>query len=181
MEPELMRQPESATVQDPGHAGLESLFVELETRLDAMIESRLDSALEQLRQGEREARMERFIAEHPDFQEMAASGALEAQKRDNPLLDDVGAYYACLLTVERQQTAETMAKTREELETQAEARAMERFRTKRLAQTLNAAPVGTGRGQSGDPDLAAPEKFGGINAVLAARLSSRRNLAGNAS
>ncbi|MHC1713534.1 MAG: hypothetical protein AB9872_15405 [Solidesulfovibrio sp.] len=179
MEPENMQQPEVAKAQNPGVAGLEPTLADLENHLDALVDARLEAVLVRRRQSEREVQTERFAAENPDFRELLTSGALDAQKRDNPLLDDVGAYFAHRLMAERKAADETVAKARAEAESEAEARTLERFRTKRLAQTMNAGLVGAGRGQGGDPELGAPEKFGGLNAVLAARLKSRRQAAGN--
>jgi hypothetical protein len=179
MEPESKPQPEMAKAQDPGIAGLESVVANMGNRLDSLVDSRLEAALARRRQVEREAQAERFAADNPDFRELLASGALDAQKRENPLLDDVGAYFAHCLMAERKTTEETMAKVRAEASSEAEARALEQFRTKRLAQTLNPGPAGGGRGQGIDLELGAPEKFGGLNAVLAARLESRRQASGN--
>ena len=179
MEAETVQQPEAAQGQDPGIAGLESVFSDLEKRLDELVAARLDAVETKLRLAQREALAGRFAAEHPDFQELQTAGALAAQRRNNPLLDDVGAYFAHHLLVERQARSEAVAAARAEAETEAEGRALERFRAKRLAQTLCVAPAGAGRGEGTDPQLGAPEKFGGINAVLAARFTARRKAAGN--
>lgn len=168
----------TAVTGDTGIAGLETVFADLEARLDALLEARLDAVETRRREAEREILLARFMADNPDFRELAASGALEARKRDNPLLDDVGAYFAHRLDVERQAGAEALAKAREEAASQAEADALARFRAKRLAQTVTAAPTGAGRGRDVAPELGAPEKFGGVNAVLAARLAARRQSAG---
>jgi hypothetical protein len=177
MEPETVQQPEGRHA--PGTTGPESALGDLENRLDALVEARLDAIEERRRLAERATLTERFVADNPDFRELLASGALAAQKRDNPLLDDMGAYYAHRLAAERQVAEQALAKARAEAATEAEDRALERFRTKRLAQTLSAAPAGAGRGEGVAPELAAPEKFGGLNAVLAARLEARRKSAGN--
>ena len=129
-------------------------------------------------EAERMTLAETFASQHPDFKELAASGALAAQKRDNPLLDDVGAFFAPHLCAQRQAATEELAKARAEAATDAEARTLERVRSKRLATSLGASPAAPARSQGTDPTLAAPEKFGGINAVLAARLASRRRDAG---
>ena len=170
--------PETSPIQDPGIAGLESVFADLEKRLDQLVESRLDAVEAKRLEAERAALAEAFAGRHPDFTELAASGALAAQKRENPLLDDMGAYFAHHLSVQRQAAAAELAKATAEAATEAEARTLERVRSKRLATSLGASPAAPARGQSTDPDLAAPEKFGGVNAVLAARLASRRRNAG---
>ena len=166
--------------QDPGIAGLESVFADLEKRLDQLVESRLDAVEAKRLEAERAALAEAFASQHPDFKELAASGALAAQKRDNPLLDDVGAYYAHHLYAQRQAATEELAKARAEAETEAEARTIERVRSKRLAAALGASPSGAAQARTAgvDADLAAPEQFGGINAVLAARMAARRRTAG---
>ena len=178
MESEATVTSGSAPVQDPGIAGLESVFVDLEKRLDALVESRLDAVEAKRLEAERVALAEDFARRHPDFKELAASGALAVQKRDNPLLDDVGAYFAHHLSQQRQIAAEELEKARAEAETEAEARTLERVRSKRLAAALGASQAAPVRSQGADRDLAAPEKFGGMNAVLAARLASRRRDAG---
>ncbi len=178
METESARRPDGSPAEDPGIAGLEPMLAQLEKRLDALIADRLDAALATRRQAEREDLLERFAADNPDFRELLASGALAARKRDNPLLDDVGAYLAHRLMTERQAAGESLATARAEAEAAAEARVLEGLRTKRLARTLAAGPAGDGRGAGVEPELAAPEKFGGINAVLAARLAARRRIAG---
>jgi len=179
MEPEIVQSPGMAATKDPGIAGLESVFADLEKRLDTLVEERLDAVETRRLEAEREGRLARFAADNPDFRELAASGALEVQKRGNPLLDDLGAYYAHRLAAEREASAAALAKAREEAASKAEADAVTRFRAKRLAQTLGEAPSGAGRARQGvEPELAAPEKFGGLNAVLAARLTARRQFAG---
>ena len=175
MEPEILQQPEVPEAKDPGIAGLESMFADLEKRLDALVAQRLDAVEARRLAAERDNQLARFAADNPDFRELRASGALEAQKRGNPVLDDVGAYFAHHLKAARQGADEAVAKARAEAET----RTLEQVRSKRLARTLSAAPSGAGRGQGPDPELAAPEKFGGINAVLAARLAARRKSSGN--
>ncbi len=174
MEPETVPLPE--TLQGPD---LEAVLAGLETRLDRLVETRLDAAEVHRRQDEREALVARFATDNPDFRELAAAGTLEAVKSRNPLLDDVGAYFAHRLETERQAAAATVAQARQEAEAAAEARLVERFKAKRLAATLSAAPAGPARGQGLDPELGAPEQFGGLNAVLAARLEARRKAFGN--
>jgi hypothetical protein len=163
---------------DAGSAALEPLPADLEKRLDALLESRLEAVEARRREAEREGLMQRFAAEHPDFRQLAASGVLEEQKRLAPLLDDVGAYFAHHLAAERQDRASAIEAARKDAVAEAEAGLMDRLRTKGLARTLSAAPAAAGRGQGVDPDLAAPEKFGGIHTVLAARLAARRQSAG---
>lgn len=163
---------------DAGIAVLEPLFADLEKRLDALLESRLEAVEARRREAEHEGLMQRFAAEHPDFRQLAESGVLEAQKRLSPLLDDVGAYFAHHLAAERQDRATAIETARKAAAAEAEAGVMDRLRTKGLARTLNAAPAAAGRGQGVDPDLAAPEKFGGVHAVLAARLAARRQSVG---
>ncbi|KHK02079.1 hypothetical protein [Desulfovibrio sp. TomC] len=180
MESEATGKPGTAAVADPGIAGLESVFADLEKRLDDLVEARLDAVAARRQEAERMALAEQFAERHPDFRELAASGALDAQKRDNPLLDDVGAYYAHHLSAQQQVAAEELAKARAEAETEAEARTIERVRSKRLAAALGASPSATAQARTAgaDADLAAPEQFGGINAVLAARMAARRRNAG---
>ncbi len=184
METQTVASPEKAPAAapaasgDPGLAVLEPFFADLEKRLDALLEARLDAVEARRRQAEREALLNRFAAEHPDFRGLAENGALEAQKRANALLDDVGAYFAHHLAAERQARDAAVADARREGAAAAEAGLMEKLRTKGLARTLGAATATPDRGRSPDPDLAAPEKFGGIHAVLAARLAARRQSAG---
>lgn len=177
MDAETRIPPQTAPVAPTGEAGPaepQSFFAALENRLDALLTTRLDALEDKRRQDAHEALMARFVAEHPDFRELTASGALEAQKRANPLLDDVAAYFAARLEAESQAHEAALEKAREEAAAEAETRTLERIRTKSLARTLSRTPSGAGRGQGADPDLAAPEKFGGLNAVLAARHSARR-------
>jgi len=178
MEPEITQQPaRDDEAREPGIAGLEAVFADLEKRLDELVAARLDAVEDRLRQTERDALLARFADERPDFRDLAANGTLAAEKRANPLLDDVGAYYAHCLAVERDGRAGLLEETRLIAAAEAEARTMERFRAKRLARALGAAPAGAGRGGGREPELAAPEKFGGIHAVLAARLAERRKTA----
>ncbi|MHC1791435.1 hypothetical protein [Solidesulfovibrio sp.] len=174
MESEAAVTPGTAPAEDPGIAGLESVFTDLEKRLDQLVESRLDALEAKRLDAERTALAEQFASRHPDFKELAASGALAAQKRDNPLLDDVGAYFAHHLAAQRQAAAGELAKARAEAETEAEARTIERVRSKRLAAAMGASQAAPARNSGLEADLAAPEKFGGMHAVLAARLASRR-------
>lgn len=166
--------PVTPTVDPAGQPEPQSFLHALEQRLDALLATRLDALESKRREDERKVLMARFIAAHPDYRELAASGALEAQQRANPLLDDVGAYFAARLEAITQAHAADMEQARQDAATQAEAQTLERVRTKNLARTLNRAPSGAGRGQGSDPDLTAPEKFGGLNAVLAARHTARR-------
>ncbi len=170
---------ETALSVDPGLSAVEPFFVELEKRLDALLESRLDALEARRREDERHTLLDRFAAEHPDFRALAADGSLEAQKRANGLLDDVGAYFAHHLEAERRSRDDALDAARQEAAAAAEARALERLRAKGLARTLSAAPAEAGRGQGVDADLAVPEKFGGVHAVLAARLAARRRCAGD--
>ncbi|OLN25000.1 hypothetical protein DVDV_3718 [Desulfovibrio sp. DV] len=180
MESEATVKSGSVPAGDPGIAGLESVFVDLEKRLDDLVEARLDAVSARRQEAERAELAEQFALRHPDFRELAGNGALAAQRRDNPLLDDVGAYYAHHLSVEREAAAGELAKARAEAETEAEARTIERVRSKRLAAALGASSSATAQARTAgvDADLAAPEKFGGINAVLAARMAARRRDAG---
>lgn len=163
---------------EAGIAGLQPGAGDLEKRLDALIEARLEAVEARRREASRESWLARFDAAHPDFRKLVASGALEARKRDNPLLDDVGAYFVHRLEAEREAGVAALAKAREEAAARAEAETLGRLRHKGLARTMGAAPVGDGRGREGEPELAAPEKFGGVNAVLAARLTARRQTEG---
>ncbi|EHJ49020.1 hypothetical protein DFW101_3020 [Solidesulfovibrio carbinoliphilus subsp. oakridgensis] len=177
METDRTSEPKAAP-EDAGIAGLETVFADLEARLDALLEARLDAVETRRKEAERGALLARFAADNPDFTDLSAAGVLEAQKRGNPLLDDVGAYFAHHLAAAREAGDAALAKAREEAASQAEADALARFKAKRLAQTVTAAPTGAGRGRDGAPELAAPGQFGGINAVLAARLAARRQSAG---
>lgn len=179
MEPEITGQTERAEAVDRTGALPEPLATDLEARLDALIATRIEAVMAGQREAERERLLQRFGADNPDFAALAAKGELEAQKRLHPLLDDVGAYFAHKLMVERQEHEQALGKARESAEAEAETQTMERLRAKRLARTLGPAPAGAGRGQGRDPELADPAKFGGINAVLAARLRARRQSAGN--
>jgi len=157
----------------PG-AAWDSLLRGLEEKVAGLVEkglTRLGGELDKARRLEAEAA---FAAGHPDFAELKQSGRLEALRRDNPLLDEVGAYFAAMLERER----EAVAARLEEAATMAEKRTLEGLRTRRLAATL-----GQGQGAApdpgGDPELSEPGRFGGMNAVLAKRLAARRAAAGN--
>ena len=180
MESEATVKPGTVPAADPGIAALESVFVDLEKRLDALVETRLDAIAARRQETERAGLAEQFAERHPDFRELAASGALQAQKRENPLLDDVGAYFAHHLSAQREAAAGELAKARAEAETEAEARTLKDVRAKRLAAALGPAASATAPARAAglDADLTAPEKFGGLNAVLAARMASRRRDAG---
>ena len=151
----------------------------LEQRLDRLISARLDAAENHRAATQRQARLERFAAAHPDFAQLKSSGTLDALRADNPILDDVGAYFVHHLENERRTTAQTVEKARQDAAAAAEAALLERVKTKRLAATLDTSLGGPGRGQAADPELGAPERFGGLTSVLTARLASRRKQAGN--
>ncbi|NDY56783.1 hypothetical protein G3N56_08500 [Desulfovibrio sulfodismutans] len=133
--------------------------------------TRLGNELDTAKRLEAEAA---FAAGHPDFAELKQSGRLTAIRRDNPLLDEVGAYFAAMLERER----EAVAARLEEAASAAEKRTLESLRSRRLAATL-----GQGQGavpdRGGDPELSEPGRFGGMNTVLARRLAARRAAAGN--
>ena len=177
MEPDVTVQPALPEQREPGPAGPEpALAAELENRLDALISERLDAAGDRLRRAERDILAARFAEAHPDFRELLAYGAIDAEKRANPMLDDMGAYYASLLAAERARRDRLLEEARTAA-AEAESLARERFRTKSLARTLGPSSAGAGRGGGSDPELSAPEKFGGLHAVLAARLAERRKTA----
>jgi hypothetical protein len=162
----------------PGQPELETVLAGLEARLDRLVQTRLEAAEARQRENERRARLDRFAATHPDFQERQADGTLDALRAGNPLLDEVGAYLAHRLDLERQEAAKAVEQARQEAAATAEAALLERVKTKRLAVTLDASPAGPGRGQGVEPELGEPEKFGGLTAVLAARLEARRKASG---
>jgi len=152
---------------------------DLEQRLDRLIAARLEAAETQRAAKERQSRLERFAAGHPDFAQLKAAGMLDALRAGNPILDDVGAYLVHHLENERREKAQTVEKARQDAAAAAEAALLERVKTKRLAATLDTALGGPGRGQASDPELGAPERFGGLTSVLTARLAARRKHAGN--
>lgn len=178
MEPTTTIPPEAATQTVPGAVELESLLDRLEARLNQLVQARLDEAQTRQRTGDRRQRLERFAEEHPDFLELQADGTLDALRADNPLLDEIGAYLTYRLEEERRQAATALDQARQEATRAAEASLLERVRTKRLAATLGTAPAGSNRGQGLGPELDAPEKFGGLTNVLAARLEARRKASG---
>ena len=59
-----------------------------------------------------------------------------------------------------------------------EAAAMERLRARRGSVALDALSGAPRRGRADDPQLEAPDRFGGVHAVLAARMAARRRDAG---
>lgn len=178
METQTVASPQQVPAATPDNLGPQEGSADLERRLDALIEARLDAVEARRREAEHEALMTRFVAEHPDFPQLLADGSLETLKRANPLLDDVGAYFAFLLATERQEREAAVEAARKDAADAAEAGLRERLRAKGLARTLNASPATPGRCRGLDPDLAAPERFGGIHSVLAARLAARRQSAG---
>jgi len=99
-------------------------------------------------------------------------------RAQNPLLDDVGAYLAHRLELERRQATAALEQARQEAAHAAESALLERVKTKRLAATLGAAPAEPNRGRGIGPELTEPERFGGLTTVLAARLEARRKTAG---
>ncbi|QLA21282.1 hypothetical protein [Desulfolutivibrio sulfoxidireducens] len=152
----------------------ERLVRGLEAKTARLVEdglARLGQELEQSRRREAEAA---FLASHPEFDELRQSGRLDELRRENPLLDEVGAYFAAMLERERADVAKRL----EEAASQAEKRAVEGLRARRFAATLGQGP-GAAPDRAGDPELAEPGRFGGVNAVLAKRLATRRVAAGN--
>lgn len=158
---------------------LETVLARLEKRLDQLLEARLEAVTTRQRQENRQTRTEQFAASHPDFLELQANGVLTAIRGENPLLDDLGAYLVHRLASEQAQNAQALDQARREAAAKAEADVLERLKTKRLAATLSASPGGPGRGQGQDPELGAPEHFGGLTNVLASRLEARRKAAGH--
>ena len=55
---------------------------------------------------------------------------------------------------------------------------MERLRARRGSVALGAPSGAPQRGRADDPQLEAPDRFGGVHAVLAARMAARRRDAG---
>ncbi len=164
---------DEAPVQDPSteedeKKTRESLAALAGEHAARIVEERLAAFREELGVKERESLLERFAAANPDFKALAESGGLAALKRDNPLLDDLGAYFAHRLAEERAGFEDKIGRAVAE----AEERMLTRLRAKRLAASLGDGHVP----KEGDPqpELAAPDKFGGLNAVIAARLSARR-------
>ncbi|MEF3695942.1 hypothetical protein [Desulfolutivibrio sp.] len=158
----------------PPGAAWDGLLRGLEEKVAGLVENgltRLGNELDTANRLEAEAA---FAAGHPDFAELKHSGRLTAIRRDNPLLDEVGAYFAAMLERER----EAVAARLEEASLAAEKRTLESLRSRRLAATL-----GQGQGaapdRGGDPELSEPGRFGGMNTVLARRLAARRAAAGN--
>jgi hypothetical protein len=157
----------------PG-AAWDGLLRGLEEKVAGLVENgltRLGNELDKAKRLEAEAA---FAAGHPDFAELKKSGRLTAIRRDNPLLDEVGAYFAAMLERER----EAVAARLEEAATAAEKRTLESLRSRRLAATLGQGQ-GAGPDRGGDPELSEPGRFGGMNTVLARRLAARRAAAGN--
>jgi hypothetical protein len=145
-----------------------------ERRALEIVEERLAAFREDLGRREREERLEKFSGENPAFRELAANGKLEEYKRKNPLLDDFGAYFAHRLEEERAGLAGKI----EQAVAAAEERMLAQFKAKRLAATMDSGP-GPAKDGGIEPELARPEKFGGLNAVIAARLKARREAAGS--
>ena len=162
----------------PGIAGLESVFADLEARLDALIEARLENLEARRAASERAELAQRFAAEHPDFETLRATGALAARQRENPLLDEVGAYFAHHLAEAGKANQEETERVRQKALAEGEARAMERLRARRGSVALDAPSGAPRRGRADDPQLEAPDRFGGVHAVLAARMAARRRDAG---
>ena len=167
------------TIAPPIALAAETPPSDLEHRVEQLIAARLEAIENRRADTDRQARLERFTAAHPDFAQLKASGILDALRADTPVLDDVGAYFVHHLENERRATAQTVEKARQDAATAAEAALLERVKTKRLAATLDTALGGPGRGQATDPELGAPERFGGLTSVLASRLAARRKQAGN--
>lgn len=168
--------PEAGT--DPGIAGLESVFSDLEARLDALIETRLENLEARRAAAKRGELAERFSAEHPDFETLRKNGDLAARQRENPLLDEVGAYFAHHLAEADKTNAEETERVRQKALADGEAAAMERLRARRGSVALDAPAAAPRRGRADDPQLDAPDRFGGVHAVLAARMAARRRDAG---
>ena len=163
---------------DSGIAGLESVFSDLEARLDALIETRLENLEARRAAAERVELAQRFAAEHPDFETLRENGALAARQRENPLLGEVGAYFAHHLAEAGKANQEETERVRQKALAEGEAAAMERLRARRGSVALGA-PSGTPqRGRADDPQREAPDRFGGVHAVLAARMAARRRDAG---
>jgi hypothetical protein len=179
MEPNTASPPDNAAQAASGPEALERGLAGLEQRLDRLIQTRLDAAETRQKESSHAVHLNRFAAAHPDFLERQADGTLDALRAGNPLLDEVGAYLAHRLEIERREAATTLHQARQEAATSAEAALLERVKTKRLAATLGAAPAGANRGQGLAPELDQPERFGGLTTVLAARLEARRKAAGH--
>ena len=163
---------------DFGIAGLESLFADLEARLDALIQARLENLEARRAASQRAELAQRFAAEHPDFETLRKNGALAARQRENPLLGEVGAYFAHHLAEAGKANQEETERVRQKALAEGEAAAMERLRARRGSVALGAPTAAPQRGRSGDPQLEAPDRFGGVHAVLAARMAARRRDAG---
>lgn len=178
MDPSTVTSPDTAPPAPTVPVALEPWLAGLEQRLDRLVQSRFDAAEAQKQANERLSLLQHFAAEHPDFPERQADGTLDALRAGNPLLDEVGAYLTYRLGLERDQATKNLDEARREAADKAEADLLQRVKTKRLAATLGATPAGPNRGQGLDPELGEPEKFGGINHVLAARLAARRKAQG---
>ncbi|MDQ7833690.1 MAG: hypothetical protein RDU30_18335 [Desulfovibrionaceae bacterium] len=166
--------PPAAGPDGPRPPEWERLVRSLEEKVAGLMEQGLARLGGELTKAKRQEAEAAFAAGHPDFQELKTSGRLEEARRANPLLDEVGAYFAARLDRERQD----MAARLEEAARDAEKRVMESLRVRRQAATL-----GPGQGaapdRADDPEMADPGRFGGMNAVLAKRLAARRAAAGN--
>ncbi len=174
MEEDILNGEAQGAEKDEGEGGPErDVLAALEEKVADMVERRMDALRREFDEKEREASLRDFAAGHPEFSELRENGGLAAALRDNPLLDEVGAYFAAMLEREREAVGEKIEQARAETEQ----RVVEQLRAKRAAATLGAAPGGAKNGGV-DAELAQPEKFGGLKAVIAARLKARRETSG---
>lgn len=145
-------------------AGLMDKFQQAETarqRADAQRDS----------QAKVDALADQFIKANPDFLEFQESGEIADFIKQNPLHDNVSAYYALKAQkADAAHRAELGAAVKA-----AEDKVRKDFAAKQSAKTLTGSTSSPPAAPNGpDPELANPEKYGGINAVLARRLVARR-------
>lgn len=119
-----------------------------------------------------DALADQFIKANPDFLELQESGEIADFLKQNPLHDNVSAYYAL-----KAQKADAAHKAELDAAVKAaEEKVRKDFAAKQSAKTLTGSTSSPPAAPNGpDPELANPEKYGGINAVLARRLVARRS------
>ena len=161
-------EPASRTAAAPAEPAADATLSGLEQRLDRLIATRLETAETHRLEGERQARIERFAAAHPDFAQLKAAGVLDALRADNPILDDVGAYLVHSLETERRETAQTVEKARQDAAAAAEAALLERMTFARVCPVAplpgSDAPL-----EPGWHEAVAGQPLPGLSAIWAGR------------
>ena len=137
--------------------------------------SRMEAQEAAIRRG-----LETFAKAHEDFMPLVASGEIEGFIAENPHHNAISAYYAITESKRSENTAKEMEQRIKEAEKKAREAALKEIQAKGSATVLDGSSSSGVPPQEGGlpPDLAEPEKHGGLRSVIARHLAQYRERRG---